>query len=284
MRLGALLLVAVASAAGAAEAPVRVATLLPYVEDALAGLDGRVVVVAAVRRRMHEPPAAGRLDLGSPHAPSLEQLAEARPDVVVADRTMHGPRRDDLARSGAEVLLVDSDTLDGTFDGLLAVGRRVGAEAPMAARVATAREQLASLALDRPTPALVLFGTPGAFLVVSNRTWIGDLAARLRVENVGARVSGSERVPGFVQVSDEVLAGMRPEVVLLVAHGDPEAIRAAFTQRLDAAGPWAGLRGAATRGVHVLPARTFATNPGLAMPDAARQLRALVQPRLGAAR
>src|SRR5262249_40075464 len=104
------------------------------------------------------------------------------------------------------------------------------------------------------------------------RTWLGDLVARLDFDNVGATASGDERHPGFVQVSDEVLAGLRPEVVLMVAHGEPDAIRAAFTKRLDEGGPWAGMRAAAVRVVHVLPPELFSQNPGLAMPEAARVL------------
>ncbi|MCW5890047.1 MAG: ABC transporter substrate-binding protein [bacterium] len=277
-------LLAAASGALAAGAPMRVATLVPYVADALVEIGGNVDVVASVRRSMHETPDPKRLDLGNPHNPNIEKLVEARPTLVVADAQMHGARRDDLARGGAEVLLVESDTLDHTFEGLLLVGRKVGAEPRMAALVETAKRGVTDAALPKRTPALVLFGAPGSFLVVSNRTWIGDLASQVGYDNVGAAVSGSERFPGFVQVSDEVLAGMRPEVVMLVAHGDPEAIRTAFTQRLEGGGPWAGLRGAATGGVHVLPSAMFSINPGLAMPEAAKHLHDLAAPKVGAAR
>ncbi len=273
---------ALALSAGVAGAePVRVATLLPYVEDALDRAGGGAEVVATVRRNLKDPPAAPRLDLGSPHAPSFETLAHARPQIVVGDRQMHGALRDRLAAGGAEVVLVASDSVDGTLDGLLDVGRRCGVEAAMTTQVAEARRALGALALDRRTPALVVFGTPGSFLVVSDRTWLGDLVRRLNFDNVAAAAAGPERHPGFVQVSDEVLAGLRPELVLMVAHGDPEAIRAAFVKRLDGGGPWAGMRDAAVRGVHVLPPALFSQNPGLAVPQAARHLHDLATPRMG---
>jgi iron complex transport system substrate-binding protein len=248
------------------------------VEDALVRLDGRVEVVAAVRHDLQTPPPPPRLDLGSAHAPSFERLAEARPEVVVGDRTLHGTLRDRLARTGAEVLLVDSGSVDATFDGLMAVARRARAEDIMAEAVTAARAQLGAQALARPVPTLVLFGAPGTFLVVTDRTWLGDLLRRLNFDNLGARVAGSERHPGFVGVSDEALAGLRPELVLLVAHGEPEALRTAFERKLAAGGAWGGLRAAATRGVHVLPGTLFTTNPGLAMAEAAGRLRALVAP------
>lgn len=279
-RLATLVLsLALAAVAGAA-APVRVATLLPYVEDALDRCGDSVEVVASVRRRMDQPPPPPIVDLGSPHAPNFEQLAAARPTVIVGDRALHGPQRERLARTGAEVVLVGSESVRATFDGLDDVGRRCGVAHPMAAQVATARAALESLSLAQRTRVLLLFGTPGSFLVVTDRTWLGDLVVRLNFDNVGAAVAGAERHPGFVQVSDEVLAGLRPEVILLVAHGDPEAIRAAFERRLEAGGPWAAMRAAATGGVHVLPSELFATNPGLGLPDAARRLRDLAGPQV----
>jgi iron complex transport system substrate-binding protein len=258
--------------------PLRVATLLPYVEDALGHVDGRVVVVATVRREMSMPPATPRIDLGSAHSPNFERLAEARPQLIVGDRALHGAIRERLERTGAEVLLIDSSTVDSTFDGLATVARRAGAQDPMAKEIAAARAKIGASTLAQPVPTLVLFGAPGSFLVVTDRTWLGDLLRRLNFDNVGARVTGSERHPGFVGVSDEVLSGLRPELVLLVAHGDPEALRVAFERKLAEGGAWTGLRSAAKRGVHILPGALFTTNPGLGMAESAGALHDLATP------
>lgn len=260
--------------------PVRVASLLPYVQDALTRLDGRVRVVATVRRELWEAPPAPMLDLGNPHSPSFERLAEAKPEVVVGERAIHGPLSDRLGRSGAEVLLVESSSIDSTFDGLVAVARRVGDEPTMARAVAEARTKLAAEAVAEPVPTLLLFGAPGSFLVVTDRTWLGDLLKRVNLKNVAAAVQGKETHPGFVQVSDEILAGLRPELVLLVAHGDQAAMQTAFEQRLAAGGPLAAL-GRVKRGVHVLPPRLFSANPGLAVVDAGRHLHDLATARPG---
>jgi iron complex transport system substrate-binding protein len=276
-RLLSITLTLLAATAAMAAEPVRVATLLPYVGDALGKAGGDVQVVASVRSDMRTPPTAPVVDLGSPHAPSLEALAQAKPQIVVGDAMMHGPLKDTLARSGAEVVLIRSDSVASTFEGLLEVGRKCGVAGAMQARVDAAKKGLAAQQLAKPMPVLILFGTPGNFLVVSPRTWLGDLATNLEFTNVAAAVSGQEKHPGFVQVSDEVLAGLRPEMVLMVAHGDPEAIRTSFTKRLESGGAWEPMRKTATRGVHVLPAQLFSTNPGLGLPAAAKQLHELAQ-------
>jgi len=263
-----------ARGAVAADPPVRVATLLPYVADAVERLDGPVLV-ATTRQSLHEPPAPPLIDLGNPHSPSLERLAEARADVLVGERALHGPMREALERSGAELILLDSSSVDITLDGLLGLGTRLRAADAMAREVQKTRADIAASTLATPVPALLLFGTPGSFLVVSHATWLGDLARRSGLTNVGADTPGHERHPGYMQVSDEVLVGLRPELVLLVAHGDPKALTAALQQRLADGGPWEKLRTSARRGAHVLPPALFAANPGLRLGEAARYLHSL---------
>lgn len=272
-----LLGVALATPAGpAAAAEVRVATLLPFVEDALRRIEGPFALVATVRRALHEP-VAGAADLGNPHAPSLERLADARPTLVIGDRSLHAAQATSLAIGGAEVLLLDTRSIDATLAGLEEVGERVGAAEAMRRETAAVRARLAELALAEPLPTLAVFGTPASFLVVTERTWLGDLLGRLSFRNVGDVPGGDERFPGLVALSDETLAGLRPALVLLVAHGDPKAIEAAFLQRTAPGGPWSGLRADAARGVHALDPELFTANPGLDLARAAEALVALAR-------
>jgi iron complex transport system substrate-binding protein len=274
--VGATLLLAATAAAEPAR-PVRVATLLPFVADALQDVPDRAVVVASVRRSLAEPPAPGVADLGSPHSPSFEKLAESRPDVVVAERAMHAALVEKLGRSGGEVLLVDTSSVDETLAGLRALGKRVNAAEEMDRAVARTKEEIRSQTLAKPLPTLAIFGVPGSFLLITDRTWLGDLLGELRFENAAAAPAGNERFPGYVELSDELLAGLGPEIVLLVAHGDPDAIRAALAKRIDEDGAWSSIRETANRGVHVLDGEVFGTNPGLEMAEAARELRRLAQ-------
>jgi iron complex transport system substrate-binding protein len=270
-----------APATGAA--PVRVATLLPFVEDALRRVPAHATVVATVRRELHTPVAAGTIDLGNPHGPSFERLAEARPQLVIGDASLHAPLRGALARSGADVLLIDAASVDATFGALIEVGRRVGAEQELAAAVNEARGALAALALPQPVSALALFGTPESFYAVTGRAWLGDLLARLRFENLGARAPGNERFPGLVALSDEVIATLEPRLVLLVSHGDPARIRDTFVKQVAAGGPWSSIRDSAGDAVHVLDPAVFSANPGLDLPRAARELVELANGRGGPA-
>jgi iron complex transport system substrate-binding protein len=137
--------------------------------------------------------------------------------------------------------------------------------------------------LAAPVPTLALFATPGAFLAVTDATWIGDLMTQLGLASVAPSAPHAGAMPGYVPLSDEVLATLRPELLLLLSHGDPVRVQAEFSRRLER-GPWQGLRTSAKRGVHVLDPVLFQANPGLGIVEAARALSALAGPQGVAAR
>src|SRR5262249_42933895 len=158
--------------------------------------------------------------------------------------------------------------VDATLDGLVKLGAELGDAAPLRARADAVRAELASLHLAAPVSVLPLFGTPSSFFVLTQRAWLGALLEQLGfvLPDLGA---AGERMAGFVPVSDEKLATLRPQLVLLIAHGDPAALRDALEKRLADGGPWASLRGSATLGVHVLRPELFSSNPGFGMDRAA---------------
>lgn len=275
--LGAGAIAARAAEPASATSPVRVATLLPFVARALALAPERATVVGTVREDLRTPvdPSSGALDLGNPHSPSLEALAQASPQLVVVDAQMHAMLAPKLGASGAELVLVDSTTVASTLAALESLGARVGGGAELAEAVDATRARIASAKLAAPVDLLALFGSPGSFYAISDRMWLGDLARELGFHNI-APAGESERFPGLVPVSDEAISLLAPELVVIVAHGDPRAIEAELGRRTAPGSPWENL-GRAARGIHVLDPRRFASNPGLGLADAAVDLAALAQ-------
>ncbi len=253
--------------------PVRVATLLPWVEDALRTVPDHATVVAAVRRDLRQPVPEPTLDLGNPHSPSFEALAQARPELVIGDAALHARDAVRLGRGGVEVMLVETPGVAATFDALRQIGARVGAADELDAAVAEAEREIERLVVDRPIPVLAVFGAPGRFFAMTDETWLGDLLARLGFQNVvEPPESPLGRYPGLVPLGDEAVASLRPELVLVVAHGEPERIRRAFEEKIASGGPWKGIRESSGGRVRALDPDLFATNPGLGIPKAARAL------------
>ncbi len=254
-------------------APIRVAALLPWVADAIAASGDQAALVAGVRRSLHEPLPDGLVDLGNPHSPSLERLVEIHPDLVVADRAIHARLTPQIEKLGAKVLLLGTDSVAETLASLDTLSAAIGRPAPLEARIAEVRAGIGALA-DRSNASVVaLFGAPGSFYVLTDRAWLGDLARHVGLD-LAIAATGDERLPGLVAVSDEAMAMAHPDLVLLVAHGDPARIRADLERRTAAGGAWSGLAGARL-GIHVLDPNLFSANPGLEIVRAAEALVAL---------
>ena len=254
--------------------PVRVATLLPFVEDALRLAPEAARIVASVRRELHRAPAEGVIDLGNPHSPSFEALAQARAELVVGDRMIHSALESKLEMLGAELLLIDTSSVASTLEALARISESIGGAAALEAEIEKTRNEIEGLALTKPVSLLPLFGAPGSFYAMSDRVWLGDLAEQLGFENV-TPARGDERFPGLIALSDEAMAMMRPDLIVLVAHGDPRKIREDLASRTRRGGAWAALD-RAPLGIHVLDPRLFSANPGLSIDDAARALVGLV--------
>lgn len=251
----------------------RVAALLPWVAEAVEVAGPDVALVAGVRRVLHEPLPDGLVDLGNPHSPSLERLVEVHPDLVVADRAIHARLAPQIEKLGARVLLLGTDSVAETTASLDALSAALGRPAPLEARIAEVRARIGALADRSEASVVALFGAPGSFYVLTERAWLGDLARHVGLD-LAIAASGDERFPGLVAVSDEAMAMAHPDLVLLVAHGDPNRIRADLERRTAEGGAWSGLAGARL-GIHVLDPDLFSANPGLEIVRAAEALVAL---------
>ena len=263
------------SAEGAATAakPIRVAALLPWVGDAVALAGPGVIGVAGVRRELHKPLPAGLIDLGNPHSPSMERLAESHPDLIVGDRAIHARLKPQLEGLGARVLLLGTDSVAETLASLSTLSEALGRPKALEAQIATVTGQLEQLKGKTNASVVALFGAPGSFFVMTERAWLGDLARYVGFD-LAISQAGDEKFPGLVAVSDEAMAMAHPDLVLLVAHGDPSKIQADLERKTASDGAWAGLK--STRlGIHVLDPQLFSANPGLDIVRAAEALVAL---------
>lgn len=264
-----------AESAAKAAKPIRVAALLPWVGDAVALAGPDVIGVAGVRRTLHTPLPDGLIDLGNPHSPSMERLAEAHPDLIVGDRAIHARLAPQLKGLGARVLMLGTDSVAETLGSLAQLSDALGKPKALEAQIATVTGELEALKGKTDASVVALFGAPGSFFVMTERAWLGDLARYVGYD-LAIKESGEEKFPGLVAVSDEAMAMAHPDLVLLVAHGDPRKIQADLEKKTASDGAWAGLAG--TRlGIHVLDPMLFSANPGLDIVSAAEALVALAK-------
>ncbi len=130
----------------------------------------------------------------------------------------------------AEVVTLDPHTLDEVLDGVLAVGRAVGAEAAATALVARARERLATVARSvagRDRPTVLVLEWPDPPFVAGH--WVPELVERAGGVPVLCR-PGDRSVP----TTWDAVAGCGADVVLVASCGfDVEGAAAHGRDLLD---------------------------------------------------
>jgi iron complex transport system substrate-binding protein len=263
-------LLAAASARAEARALPKVATLVPCVLEGLRGTPAESAVVAAARRFSYEPTPAGVADLGISHSPDFERLAASGADLIVADKRWHALAAERGRALGAEVFWFEADGVESTLRDFARLAERLQIEPELDEAIERVRRDLGSQRFRGSPRLLAVFGAPGSYLVITRRTWIGDLARTLGATLIEPE-KGAESMPGYVALSEEFLAGAPIDAVLLLAHGEPQGVAAGF------AADWARLRGASSSvPLVILDPHLFAINPGLRLPEAARQLTAAV--------
>jgi len=258
----------------APEQPQRIAALAPQAAELLVDLG----VTPALRPiTPYETPEALRhiptISVEHAAGPNLEQLAAARPDLIVIS-AVHAQFIPTMQRiMDAPVVAIDirsSAELKRTVTLLAAL---TGSEARAQQRLDEIDTLIARAdegsAADRPR-AFALFGAPAAFYAFLPSSYLGDLIDLAGGDLVAGGLEESQRFRGFSPIGLESIVAADPDLLLVVAHGGAEARVDAL--RKDPA--WSGLRAVREGRVVALPERLFVTAAGAHFDEALALVRA----------
>jgi len=196
-----------------AEAPRRIASLVPSVTELLCHL-GAADRLIAVTRFCSEPAElpAQVARVGGTKTPACDQLIALQPDLVVLNSEEN--RRADfeaLDRAGLPLFVSFTSTVSGAAVSVEHLGMALGAEAPaaaLAAQIRAARAAVASGSTRRRRVFCPIWRRP--WMSFNRDTYCHDLLLSAGADNVCA--AASERYPVVTLAS---IAAARPEVILL---------------------------------------------------------------------
>jgi iron complex transport system substrate-binding protein len=95
-------------------------------------------------------------------------------------------------------------------------------------------------------------------------------------QNVATQFLPPRTGGGFRPLSLELIVKSRPEWVLVVTHGNPARVAAAYRKELEGHHAWWQLPAVTLGQVHVLPDDLFASSPGPRLDQALAHLRQLL--------
>ncbi|MGH7411282.1 MAG: ABC transporter substrate-binding protein [Candidatus Methylomirabilis sp.] len=194
--------------------PKRIMALAPSNTEVLFALGAEDRIVAVDQWSNH-PPAARAKPRISPFSPSLEQIVQLRPDLILSTHGSAEPLLP-LERYGIRVLILAPRTLDDVYRNILLIGRIVGAEGRAERLVHAMRQRVAAVLAkvrDAPRPKVFveLDGTDPSRPFTAGPGSIIDVLIRLAG---GINVAEASRLL-WPQFSLEELIRADPDLIIL---------------------------------------------------------------------
>ena len=217
--------------------------------------------------------------------PNLEQLAAARPDLVITSPTYgrFAPAIGQALR--VPVLVYDVDTVEDIFTKIETLGEIAGCSENAESAVADLRAKVAHQREGLPAegPSVFgLFGTSESFLGFTSASYLGDMVNKLG----GSMITDGEEpylyrgIPNhaYTPFSLEKVVEKDPDVILVVRHGDPNEAREENFSGLFENPAWAGLTAVQNGQVYELSEWLYLRYPGPRAAWAMQELRPLLYP------
>lgn len=197
--------------------PQRVVSLAPSNTEILFAVGAGDQVVGVTQYCNYPSEAQDREQIGgfSAKTISVEKIVALEPDLVLAAGEIHQPVIEALEELNVPVYSLDPNTLDEVYTGIELVGRLTGhgeetaqTVEEMQSRVTAVTEQVATIPQeDRLTVYWEVFDEPR--MTTGPATFTGQLIELAGGVNIFADVT--EEYP---QISDEVVIGRNPEVIM----------------------------------------------------------------------
>lgn len=206
------------------KAPTSVAALSPGDAETLMELEANVVGVPTMTGKK---PASfeGIQEIGNPHSPSLEQIAQVHPDVFFAQESFK-QYANTLENQGSKVVYTKADSIEDIQENITLFGDVLEKEQQASDLNDEITEHVETLEKNTDkVRALLVYGAPGTFLAALPSSLSGDILAKAGGENIAADFSKADQYPNYASMSTEKIVEANPEIVMLITHSDPEAVK-----------------------------------------------------------
>ncbi|AXH98304.1 ABC transporter substrate-binding protein [Sporosarcina sp. PTS2304] len=250
------------------KAPETVATLSSGDLDMLLALDieiaGRPTVQGSPVKELE-----GITEVGNPHQPNFEKIAEVNPDVIIAAPSFK-QHEANMERQGTKVIYTAANSVEDIKNTIGLFGKLFAKEQQAKTIQDTITNEIEKSISEKAdaVKTLLVYGAPGTYMVALPNSLSGNLLELAGGENIASDFPNEEKYPQYASLSVEKIIERNPEMVMLITHGEPEAVKAAFEGEMLKNPAWKNLDAVKSGNVIVLPSHLFGTNPGTKVVDA----------------
>ncbi|HIX84544.1 MAG TPA: ABC transporter substrate-binding protein [Candidatus Megamonas gallistercoris] len=213
-------------------------------------------------------------EVGVIHNPSVETILNLQPDLVIGINVpFHQQLIPTLEKADIPVLIKSLDTYEDVLETLAFYGELTGRKDTAQAKIEEIKtdykEAVTKAEGKNPPKSLMIWGTLDSFSMATSKSFAGNLVYRLGGNNIADSIdSVAKDNSGFIPLSMEYIATQNPEVIFIVTHGDPKAVKTELDNTLGANPLWQDVSAVKNGRVYVLPYQLFAVNPGTRIGEA----------------
>lgn len=184
--------------------------------------------------------------IGTSHQPDLEQIAKLQPNIILGPTSIKDSLDKKFKPASLPTAYLPVDSLDELKTSTLALGKLFKQEEKAKAlleNIANEEKSIIEATKGKPAPkVLFLFGSVDALMVMNDNTFAGSIARNLGASNIASDVL--KQTETYVPLNMESIVAANPDVILLVAHADPEAVAKKFEEDVKKNGAWEKLNAA----------------------------------------
>ena len=210
-------------------------------------------------------------DIGSPMAPDMELIKSLNPDYVICPATLQPAFETQFQDAGLPYLFINLKSVQGLYKSVEQLGEIFDRQEQAAACVEefkTTYTEYREKHGDREGPSvLILMGVPGAYIVATPSSYVGNL-----VELAGGHNVYADETDEFIQANTEDMKKRDPDIILRCAHAMPDVVKEMFAEEFNTNDIWKHFRAVEEGRVYDLTYENFGMSAKFNWPDALEEL------------
>jgi iron complex transport system substrate-binding protein len=166
-------------------------------------------------------------EIGMPMAPDLEIVKSLNPTDIITPNSLQYDLQPQYESIGVPATFVNLMSIEGMFKSIEGLGKkynRIEQANKMIEEYKDFMNDYTQGTEDREPPkVLILMGLPGAYVVATEKSYVGSL-----VKLAGAVNVFQDEKEAFLNLNTEAMLQTEPDIILRTAHAMPEMVMAEF--------------------------------------------------------
>ncbi|MDP4097174.1 ABC transporter substrate-binding protein [Paenibacillus sp. P96] len=219
-------------------------------------------------------------EVGTTHELDLEKITFLRPDIVLGNAVLNAKDASMIESIGSQMVLTEANSVSDIQAQTRLLGKILDQSAKAEELVQTIDAKILEMQnskLASQPRVLMIYGAPGTYLAALPNSLSGDLLELAGGVNIASDYPELDSYPHYAQLNTERIVEADPQLILIMTHGQPEAVKDGFFKEMQVNAAWNGITAVKNGQVHVLPSDLFGTNPGTKVTKALDELHALLK-------